>query len=68
MPVARSQPADTVAKIHPVIPALTLYGPIVYCEYHGISLTERNDLGLRLHPRPLLGKHKFAASEIPAWL
>src|SRR6185295_16397541 len=31
---------------------------------HAISLTQRHDLGTRLHARPLLGQHELAAREI----
>jgi hypothetical protein len=57
-----------MAKIHLVIPALTLHGTTVHSERDGISLAERNYLDSRLHPRPLLGEYEFAACEVANWI
>jgi hypothetical protein len=41
----RSHAADTMPKIDPVGPSLTLYRAIVHRECYGVSLAQRNDLG-----------------------
>jgi hypothetical protein len=40
---------------------------MVYGEYYAIALLKANYLHARLHPRPLLGQYKLAASEILGW-
>jgi hypothetical protein len=37
---------------------------VAYREDHALSLFESDDLGPRLHPRPLLGQDEFAAREV----
>src|SRR4051794_31701029 len=65
---AGPDPADAVAQIDPIGTARPLYRAVMHGEHHGVTLAQRNHLGTRLHSRPLLGQHEFAAAEIPAGL
>src|SRR5258708_22949429 len=66
MTVAGSDPAHAVAQINAIEPARPLYRPVMHGKSHRIALREPHHLGPRLHPRPLLGQHEFAAGEIAA--
>ena len=57
-----------MTKVDAVGSSRALYGPVVNREGHGIALVKRNDLGSRLHTRPLLREHEFAPGEISLWL
>src|SRR5262245_59175387 len=66
VPVARAQPAHTVAHRDPIAPARAAYGPMAHGEDDTVALVERHDLGAGLHARPLLGQDEFAAGEVTA--
>src|SRR4029453_11598690 len=63
--MAGADPADAMAQINPVSPARPLHRPVMHSKGHRIALPERNRLGPRLHPRPLLRQHELATFEIP---
>ncbi len=62
--LAGAYPAHTMAQIDTIHAARALHRPMVDREDHTVSLTERYDLSARLHARPLLRKHEFAAREV----
>jgi hypothetical protein len=63
---AGSKPADTVAQIHSIAAFRTLNRPVVYGEYDGVALLQRNNLGSALHAGPLLCQHEFTTGEVLA--
>src|SRR6266403_3930579 len=66
MAVAGADPAYAMAHVYAVESARALRGPNMHGESHGVSLSQRHHLGPRLHSRPLLGQHEFAAGKIAA--
>jgi hypothetical protein len=58
------QPAHAVAQVHAVGAARPLHRPIVHCEGHAVTTSERHHFGPRLHSRPPLGQHELAAGEV----
>src|SRR3546814_7374583 len=57
----RSTRTDT---LFPYTTLFRSYRPRIHRENHRVALRQRHDRGARLHPRPLLGQHEFAAGEI----
>ncbi len=57
-----------MAQIDAISPPRSLHRPLAHRKDHAVTLAERRDLGARLHARPLLGQHEFAAGEILARL
>src|ERR1700682_640552 len=66
MAMAGTDLADAMTQVNPIEPARPLHWSKMHGKSHGIALGERHHFGARLHPRPLLGQHEFAAGEIPA--
>ena len=64
MAVAGADPADAMAQINAIEPARPLHRPVMHSKCHRVALPQRHHFGPRLHPRPLLGQHEFAAGEI----
>ena len=62
--MAGTDPADTMTQINPIRSACPLHGPVMHSKGDRVALPERNHLGPRLHPRPLLRQHELAAFEI----
>ncbi|ABA53703.1 hypothetical protein BURPS1710b_A0614 [Burkholderia pseudomallei 1710b] len=60
--------AHAVPKIHAIDTARALHRAMMDGEHDRVALLERHDIGARLHARPLLGDHEFAAREIGARL
>src|SRR6266850_1508549 len=56
MAVAGADPADAMAQINAIEPARPLHRPVMHSKGDRIALLERNHLGPRLHPRPLLDR------------
>src|SRR6185437_10151319 len=61
--VSGAKPADAVAHFHAIDAFCALDRALVDGKDHRIALTQRNDFGAALHPRPLLGEDEFAALE-----
>ena len=60
-------PAHAMAQVDPAEnPRRALHRPMMHGKGHRVALTQRHHLGARLHARPLLGQHEFAAGEIAA--
>ena len=53
-------------KIHPEITPFPLYRAVMHSKRNRISLGERNDLGARLHARPLFDQQKFSTGKVAA--
>ena len=68
MAQAGSQAADTMAQLDAIDATRALHRTVMHGKRHRIALPQRHHLGMRLHPRPLLSQHKFAAGEIAARL
>ena len=66
MPVARANATYTVAEVYTIDVLCTLDRTVMNCKDDPIALTKWYDDRPRLHARPLLRQHKFAASEISA--
>jgi hypothetical protein len=66
MAMAGADPADAMAQINAVEAARPLHRPVMHSKSHRVALSERHHFGPRLHARPLLGQHEFAATEIAA--
>src|SRR5688500_6244308 len=64
VPMARAHPAHAMAHIDPVDAARALQRAVVNGEHHRVALAKRHDVRARLHARPLLGEHEFAAGEV----
>ena len=60
--------ADSVAKVGAIISLRSANGTMMNGKDDSISLVGRQHFDTRLATRPLLGKHKFAAFEVPASL
>jgi hypothetical protein len=58
------KPTDAVPHVDAINATRAVNGTIMNGEGHGISLTQGNNLGARLHSRPLLGHHEFPTLEI----
>src|SRR5262245_19155720 len=58
------QPADAMAHGHTIDTARAAYRPMMYRKNDDITLSQVDDLGSRLHARPLLGQDELAAREI----
>ena len=65
--MATSNAAHSVAHVDAIEAARAAQGSMMNRKDHSIPLKERNDIGSRLHPRPLLREDEFAAFEIGAW-
>ena len=61
---AGAQTADAVAQVDTVRAARALHRAMMHGEGDRVALSERDNLGTRLHARPLLGEHELAALEI----
>src|SRR5262245_35304997 len=61
---SRSQPADAMPHVDPVVAARAFYRPVAHSKDHPVTTFERNHVHPRLHPRPLLSKHELAPREI----
>src|SRR5215472_17250593 len=55
-----------MAHVDAVDAARALHRSMMHGEDHALALRERHDFGARLHARPLLREHEFAAGEILA--
>jgi hypothetical protein len=64
MTMSRPDAADPVPEIDAIHATVTLHRAIVNCEHNAISLSKRHHYWPRLHTRPLLGHHEFAAREV----
>src|SRR5437773_9707600 len=64
MALARAHPAHAMTQVDARHATRALHWPMMDREDHAVSLAERYDLGTRLHARPLLCKHEFAAREV----
>ena len=64
MAVTGANPAHAVAKIDSVRAPSALNGTKVDREDHCVTLTQRDNLGPRLHARSLFRQHKLAAGEV----
>jgi len=62
--VAGANATDAVPEIHAIHAPVPLYGAMMNCEHHTVPLPERDNYWSRLHTRPLLRHHEFAAREI----
>jgi len=62
--VAGANATDAVPEIHAIHAPVPLYGAMMNCEHHTVPLPERHNYWSRLHTRPLLRHHEFAAREI----
>src|SRR5258708_7234866 len=56
--------ADAMAQVNPVVAAGSPDWAAVHGEHHTVTLSERDHVDPRLHPRPLFGQYKFTALEI----
>src|SRR6516225_818356 len=63
-PAARPQTAHAVAHVDAVDAARALHRPMMHGKDYALALRERHDFRPRLHARPLLREHEFAAGEI----
>ena len=68
VPHAGSNAAHTMAEIDAVIALRPLYGAVMDCEGHSITLPKRDDLNTTLHPRALFGQDELATCEVRAGL
>ena len=66
--MARPQPTHAVPHVDAIRAPCTRNRPMMDREDHALALAKGNDLGSRLHARPLLGEYKFAAREIDSRL
>ena len=66
MTMPRANAADAVPKVDPIHTARALHRTLMDGEDNRVTLPERHDFRPRLHARPLLGHHEFAAREIAA--
>src|ERR1044072_9862155 len=64
VPLARSDAADSMPQVDPVVTPRTSDRPMMHGENHGVTLTKRHDLRARLHAWPLLGEDGSAAGTI----
>ena len=64
VPRARPDAADAVPQADAEIASRAAHGPLAHSEDHPFALSERLDLGPRLHARALLDDDQFAAREI----
>ena len=64
MALTAANATHAMAKIDTVRAASALNRTTVDREDHGVTLTQRDDLGPRLHARSLLREHELAAGEI----
>jgi len=64
MAVSRAYAAHAVPKVYPVHAASALDGTMVDREDYGVTLTQWDDFGPRLHARTLLRQHEFAPAEV----
>jgi hypothetical protein len=64
VPPSAEHLADPMAHVHPIIPAGASYWAMMNRENDGIALAQRDNGGLGLHSRPLLGQNKFTAGEV----
>ena len=63
-----AQPAHAMAHGDAIDAARAAHRPVMDREDHRLALAQRHHLGARLHARPLLGEHEFAAVEVVARL
>src|SRR5262249_32730096 len=63
---AGSQAADAMAPVDAVRAAPALHGSMMHGDDPALAVRERHHFRPRLHPRPLLREHEFAAGEILA--
>src|SRR5665213_1068291 len=64
MAVAGTDPADAMAEINAIVSARPRDRPVMHSKSHRIALRQRHHFRPRLHARPLLRQHEFAAGEI----
>jgi hypothetical protein len=63
-----AETAYAVAQVHSIGSSGPLNRPMMNGKGNGIALRQRHNLGARLHPRPLFGQNKLAASKVFAGL
>src|SRR5215472_5206975 len=64
MTMSPADAANAVPEIYPICAASALHGTMMNCEHDAVALTKRDHHRSRLHPRPLLCHHEFAAGKI----
>ena len=63
--VPAANATHAVPQVDPVRAARAPDRAMMNGEDHSVALTQRDDLGSRLHAGPLLGDHELAAREVP---
>ena len=64
MTMSRANAADAVPQVDAIHAARALHRTMMDGEDNGVTLPKRHDFRPRLHARPLLGHHEFAAREV----
>src|SRR6185312_2560740 len=64
MPLARAHATDAMSEIDAVVTARAAHRSVMDRKHNTVALLERHHFGARLHARPLLGEHEFAAGEL----
>ena len=62
--MAGTHPAHPMTQVDAIAAARASHWPMMHRKNHAVPLTERHNLRARLHARPLLGEHEFAAREV----
>ncbi len=64
MSLSGSQATDSVPEVDTIGAMGALHWAMMHGESYGITLTERNDFGPRLHAWPLPGEYELTSREV----